>query len=227
MKREDFDSAIDWVIYKVNGRKPKETIKPQKQRVLDKHTLPKTERRYDLKFYYNAKNNRYAVLYDNIFLCACDENEIKDIQKFFDEKYNGNNIKKIQKTLKKKYNKKIQLQTYKDANMTFQSKKGGRFTARIQHKGKTYSICQCYENQKDDVIKTYDNLKKTHNLEQIQEIMKNQYNIQRKPNKTKTNTHQINLTEDGACYKDGKFCIIDPKIYSIVDAYLMKESDIK
>lgn len=205
MNKEDFDKPIDYIIYKITGAKPKQ-----------KHPINK----YGLKFRKNGRTNRYSVSHNKTFLCACDENEIDDITNYFNETYNGKNIKKIQKTLKRKYNKKIHHQTYDDANITFLSKKGGRVTARIQHNGKTISICQCNENQKEEVSKTYDTLKRTHNLKQIQEIMKNKYNIQRKPIK---NNHNIKLTQNGICYKNNKAYKVNPKLYEIVDAYLTKE----
>ena len=60
MERDDFTNPIDWVIYKVNGRKPQ---KENDELTLVKHSLPTDERKYGLKFYRNKSDGRYGVFY--------------------------------------------------------------------------------------------------------------------------------------------------------------------
>lgn len=227
MKREDFKNPMDWVIYKVNGRMPK----PQKKRDvgIENNMLPKNDRKYGLKFYRN-QNGRYSVMYHKEYLCMCSYEDIQDIQKYFDENFNGKNAKQMSKELKGKYNQKIRSvkrgikgKPYSQNRLNFQKKDGGRLCARVNDKGKVHTICQCYENQKKEVSDTYDMLKESNSIDTIKEIMKDRYNIIGRNNKkANLNNHQINITKDGAIYKNGEFITVDSKVYDFIDNYIMK-----
>ena len=224
MEKEEFKNPIDWVIYKVNGKLPS---KPKESRLkLEKHSLPKDERKYAVKYYHN-NNGRYSAFYNKKHLCMCDYGDIPKIQQYFDKHYNGKNINYLSKTLKKRYNQKRKKQRgvkgkpYSKNRLNFQKKKNGRICARVSDNGKIHTICQCYENQRKEVSHTYDSLKKTHDIESIKEIMKERYNIIATNIKyPHLNKHQINIMEDGAVYKDGKFVKVDSNIYEFINTYI-------
>ena len=218
MKREDFETNIDWVIYKVTGKKPvtKQSTKP----VLMKHTLPKDERKHELKFYHNKVHDRYGVFYKNKHLCACSENEIIEIQDYFDKNYNGRNIEPIKEELKNKYNMVKKNPTHKDANIVFNKRGNGRLTAMIHVKGKTHSICSCNYEQADEVSDMYNSLKKNHDLEYIKEKMKAKYNYPQYKSKKTQQKHVISIDDNGMCYKDGKMIGVDSKLYKVVENYI-------
>ena len=219
MKKEDFSNPIDWVIYNVNGELPKQ----KKTSKLEKHSLPKSERKYLVKYYRN-RNNRYGAFYNKKHLCMCNYEDIPHIQNYFDKHYNGNNINSISRNLKRKYNytkKGIKPKTYSKNRLNFQEKSNGRFCARVNDRGKTHTICQCYGNERKEVSDTYDSLKKSHNIEEIKEIMKRQYNIiNRKKRNGDLNNHEINITNKGAIYKDGEFIKVDSTLYDFINKYI-------
>ena len=194
MEREDFNSRVDWVIYKVTGKMPNKNVG------LEKHLYSK--RVNDIKFYYNKHTGRYGALYDNNFLCTCKEEEIKDVQNQFDDEYDGHNLEDVALSLKTKYNLSRRYQTYKDGTLRF-SKKGDRLTAHINHECKTHTICSCYPNQKDEVTEKFNTLRKTRDLESIKKIMKDQYNIIGKNNRRPLDV-VYTIDENGTIYKNGK-----------------------
>lgn len=208
MERKDFNNNIDWVVYKVTGKLPTPTVE------LKKHTLQSTDKVNELKFYSNKQNERFGCLYNNDFICSCEKDEIKDVQTYFDENYDGNNFEEVRDNLKNKYNLSRRNQTYKNGVLRF-SKKGSRLTAHINHKTVTHTICSCYPYQKEEVTEKFNTLRKTRDLESIKKTMKEQYNIQGKKN-AKTNTGVVyTIDENGTIYKDGK-------LYGIVNQ-LMQE----
>lgn len=207
MRKEDFNSSVDWVIYKVTGKLPNKGVE------LDKHLFSK--RKNDVKFYYNKNTGRYGALYNNNFLCTCKENEIKDVQKQFDKEFNGHNLEEVTISLKTKYNIGRRYQTYKDGTLRF-TPKNGRLTAHINHECKTHTICSCYPNERDEVTEKFNTLRKTRDLESIKKIMKEQYNIQGKRNRKPMHEGVVyTIDKNGTIYKDGK-------IYGIVNQ-LMQE----
>lgn len=210
MEREDFNSSVDWVIYKVTGKLPNANVG------LEKHLLPKSERVNDVKFYYNKHTGRYGALYHNNFLCTCKEEEIKDVQNQFDNEFNGRNLEDVTIALKTRFNVSRRYQTYKDGTLRFSSK-NGRLTATINHECKTHTICSCYPNQREEVTEKFNTLRKTRDLESIKKTMKEQYNIQRKGNKPIQRDVGVVYTidENGTIYKNGK-------LYGVVNQ-LMQE----
>ena len=217
MDRKDFDNNIDWVVYKVTGKVP---VSPTPTYKLENHVLQGGVN--ELKFYTNNQNDRYGCLYDNTFICSCEKDEMHDVQKYFDEHYNGKNLNEIIGSLKSKYNLSIRNQTYKNGTLRFE-KRGKRLNAQINHNRKTHSICSCYPNQKDEVIEKFNTLRETRNLDEIKRIMKSEYNIQGRKSKTsKDDVGVISLDKNGTIYKDGKLCKIDPKVYEFVDSFIQK-----
>ena len=215
MDRKDFDNNVDWVVYKVTGRLPTST-----NTLLEKHKLPESKRKNVLKFYSNKQNNRYGVLYNNTFLCSCEEDEIEEVQKYFDRTYDGSNLEEIISSLKTKYNLSRRNQTYKDGVLRF-SKKDKRLVATINHERKTHTICSCYPFQKEEVTEKFNTLRKTRDLESIKRTMKKQYTIQGKKNRNPRNVDgEITLGKNGTIYKNGKLCKVDPKFYEFVDSFL-------
>ena len=67
----------------------------------------KEEQQYTLKFY-QKKNGRCQVTYKSNYLCSCENNETTEVEKYFNEHFNGENIQQVSDELKKIYNKKIQ-----------------------------------------------------------------------------------------------------------------------
>lgn len=201
LNREDFENPIDWVMYKVTGKQPNvgnpvnveivesDEVENGNPNLVD-YSLPNGK--FELKFYRNHRN-RYSVHYNKSYLCMCDGTELENVQGYFDENFNGKNIKELSDHLKMKYNDKIKGmhhkngekipkkrgrkgKTYKKNNLTFQKRRNGRYSVRVSHKAKSYTICQCDESQKDEVRARYDSLKKKHSLGEIQSIMKSEYN---------------------------------------------------
>ena len=241
MKKEDFKNPFEWVMYKVNGKIPVDTAKTDKTPKTEeysfqlvKHMLPKNERKYGLKYYHNS-NGRYTAMYHQDDLSMCSYEDIPHIQEYFDNHFTGKNIIKISRELKNKYNQNMKKakrgvkgQPYSKNRLNFQQKQGGRLCARVNDKGKVHTICQCYENQKNEVSNKYDVLKKEYDIDTIKEIMKNEYNIiGRKGKKARLNKHQINIREDGAVYKDGQFITVDSKVYDIIDTYITRTGGLK
>lgn len=196
MEREDFNSSVDWVIYKVTGKMPNMNVG------LEKHLLPKSERVNDVKFYYNKHTGRYGALYDNNFLCTCKEEEIKDVQNQFDKEYDGHNLEEVTLALKTRFNMSRRYQTYKDGTLRFTPKQG-RLTAHINHECKTHTICSCYPSEREEVTEKFNTLRKTRDLESIKRIMKDQYNIIGKNNRKPLNV-VYTIDENGTIYKNGK-----------------------
>lgn len=216
MEREDFNNNVDWVVYKVTGRLPNSNTVE-----LKRHTLQSSDKVNELKFYTNRQNERFGCLYNNNFLCSCEKDEIKDVQKYFDEHYTGNNLEEVRESLKDKYNITKRNQTYKNGALRF-SKKGKRLTAYINHEKVTHTICSCYPNQKEEVTEKFNTLRKTRDLESIKETMKRQYNLQgRLP--TNSEGGVISVDKNGTIYKDGKLCKVDPKMYQFINNYIMEE----
>lgn len=208
MEREDFDSSVDWVIYKVTGKLPKNANVG-----LEKHLY--SERKNDVKFYYNKNTKRYGCLYNNNFVCTCRENEIRDVQKHFDKMFNGHNLEEVTESLRDKYNLSKRYQTYKNGTLRF-TPKNGRLTAHINHECKTHTICSCYPNQREEVTDKFNTLRKTRDLESIKKTMKEQYNIQgRKTIEPTPNGVKYTIDENGTIYKNGK-------LYGVVNQ-LMQE----
>ena len=217
MKREDFDSNVEWVIWKVTGRVPNS---PNIE--LEEFQLPKDERENGLKFYYNKTNGRYAVSLNNNYICACGKDDIPNVQKDFDKSFNGNNLDKVSLELRRKYNLNMRNQTYKDANLSFE-KRGNRLSARITHNRQSHTICSCYPSQRKEVMSKYNALKKTKDLKEIKRIMKRQYNLKNNRKRTsriKSNENIISLSSNGSIYKDGKFCKADPKLYEYINKFI-------
>lgn len=243
LSREDFETPIEWVMYKINGRKP--TVKENVVEVesddvnlrnedveLVKHTLPTG--RYSLKFYHN-RNGRYGVHYGKTQLCLCNKSEIVEIQSYFDENFNGKNIDEISQNLKARYNIKVyptrgikqkpvkaktsrrRKKSYKQNKLAFEEKRTGRVQVRVMDKGKITTICQCYPNQKEEVSQRFNSLKKTHSLDEIKSIMKEEYNIRKVSNNV---VHEIIIRNNGTVIKDGKLCTIDSKLYELVDKFI-------
>jgi hypothetical protein len=196
MEREDFNSSVDWVIYKVTGKMPNVNVG------LEKHLLPKSERVNDVKFYYNKHTGRYGALYDNNFLCTCKKEEIKDVQNQFDKEYDGHNLEEVTLALKTRFNMSRRYQTYKDGTLRF-TPKNGRLTAHINHECKTHTICSCYPSQREEVTEKFNTLRKTRDLESIKKIMKNQYNIIGKNNRKPLDV-VYTIDENGTIYKNGR-----------------------
>lgn len=215
MERSDFDNNIDWVVYKVTGRMPVNTNTVE----LVNHQLPSSERKNDLKFYHNGQNGRFGCLYKNTFVCACEENEIRNVQRHFDKMFNGNNLEEVRESLRDKYNLAKRNQTYKNGILRFSRRDNDRLTATINHNRKTHTICSCHQSQKEEVTKRFNTLRKTRSLESIKETMKREYNIGKKPT---LRSGTITIDMNGAIYKDGKFCKTDPSFYEFVDAFTKK-----
>ena len=194
MEKEDFNSSVDWVIYKVTGKLPNKNVG------LKKHLF--SERENDVKFYYNKHTGRYGALYDNNFLCTCKGEEIRDVQNQFDKEYDGHNLEEVALALKKRFNMSRRYQTYKDGTLRF-SLKGGRLTAHINHECKTHTICSCYPSEKEEVTEKFNTLRKTRDLESIKKIMKDQYNIQG-GKKRKPVDVVYTIDKNGTIYKNGK-----------------------
>lgn len=216
MEREDFNSNVEWVVYKVTGKLPNSP----KTNELEMFQLPKGERVNGLKYYYNKSNGRYAVHLNNTYICACAKDDITNVQKDFDNTFNGDNLNDVSLMLRKKYNLNMRNQTYKEANLSFE-KRGGRLSARITHNRKSHTICSCYPEQREEVRNKFNELRETRDLESIKRIMKKQYNIRgRKPKKILQDDGIISLCENGTIYKDGKLCKVDPKLYEYIDKFI-------
>ena len=216
MKKEDFKNPFEWVMYKVNGRLPTEK--------LDGNTFPNGK--YGVKYYKNP-NGRYTAMYRSHYLCMCSYEDIPKIQEKFDEEFNGKNIVKISNKLKKEYNQQIikrrgaKPKPYSKNRLNFQKKENGRMCARVSDKGKTHTICQCYERQRKEVSDKYDVLKKEHDLDTIKQIMKKEYNlIGQGAKKNNSKNNQIKITQNGKIYKNDVLITIDPKIYDLIENYI-------
>lgn len=233
LKKEDFKNPIDWVIYKVNGQKPE---KREKQTKLVNNTISPAKRTYPLKFYKTHTDERYNVSYDCIHLCTCHESEIMEVQEFFDKNHDSMSMKEMSEKLKTRYNLKIKrnvshpvkrsriprrLKTYKQNVPTFENKKTGRMQVRVMDKGTTHTLCSCYPHQREEVVSKYNSLKRTHELDDIKDIMKTKYNLRRLDSNRK-NVHEININSNGNFFYDGKFIKSDEKLYKLIDDYINK-----
>ena len=236
MNKEDFKNPYEWIIYKVKkevphktGRKITPTIPTNQNNVLINNMLPQDKRVWGVKFYKN-NNGRYTAMYNKKYLCMCSYEDIPKIQQYFDKRYKGDNLDNISKNLKKKYNCSIQKKKrgvkpkpYSENNLNFQTKPNGRLTVRVSDNGKQHSICQCYESEREEVLRTFNLLKKNHDIESIKKIMRSKYNIiHRKRIVTNQIKHEINIRDDGTVFKDGKLMTVDNAIYDFINNYIEK-----
>lgn len=187
--------------------------------------------------FYKKPNGRYQVTYKSNHICTCEEAEIGQVQEYFQQNYNGENITEISNTLKKQYNIKIQHNkkykktkkagrkkgTWKNNKLTFEDKPSGRCQVRVMDNGKYRTVCSCNINQKQEVTRRWNNLKKTHKFNEIRDIMKNDYNLRqlppRKPRKM-GEQHSVTINSRGQIYLDGKFMKVDKEIYNGVTNHI-------
>lgn len=182
LKKEDFKNPIDWVIYQVNGKKNNTT----NIRINENYTL--SEAKYPLKFYKTRSEGRYSVIYGKNHLCNCSYEGRRKVQDYFDEHFNGKNLNQVTLELKKEHNQVIKTRkrgrkpkSYKRNHLRFQPRKNGRLKVAVSDKGKTHTICNCYNYQIEQVKKDFENIKTNHSLDEIKEMMKNKYNIKDTP----------------------------------------------
>lgn len=223
LKKEDFENPFDWVLYKVNG------IKPEQKTELINHRLP-TEQCENSINYYRNKNGRYTVNFKNTHICTCAEKDIPEVQKYFDNHYNGNNLKDVSNKLKRTYNEKIRrkgikgkkprLKTYRHNNVTFESKPSGRLQVRVRNNNRIHTVCQCYPEEKDIVRRRYDELKGTYGLDEIKVLMKREFNLRRINGYGSDDVNSIIIRDDGVCYRNGKRIEVDESVYSFVRWYI-------
>ena len=214
---------LDWLMKKINGRKTEKRV------VLENNSLPKKERKLELKFYKNNRG-RYSVHYNGKYLCMCDEQDISQIQDHFDKEYNGKNFKKVSKELKEQYNHQIQSgkskkkrgrsRSYRFNEVNFQEKDNGRMCVRVSDNGKQHTICQCYPSEQDAVSTMYDSLKKTHDIEDIKKLMKDKYNLHTKTVSKSQKKETITLDNNGVVYKNGKMVCVDNGIFEKVNKFI-------
>ena len=183
-----------------------------------------------LKFYKNI-SGRYSVSFNGKHICTCKEEQIVEIQKHFDNRYGKETIDDISEELKLKYNEKIKrkmkkvrrhknYKTYRESKLQFETKPRGRVQVRVNDNGKVHTICQCYPDQKDEVIRKYDILKKTNDLEILKKKMKDEYNLRGKSKDVERVKHVISVDNDGAVYKDGKYIKVSKSIYDLVNGLI-------
>ena len=199
----------------------------KKDNTLEEHML--SWGKHPLKFYVN-RSGRYSVNYRNTHICTCKEDEIIEIQKQFDKMYGKMSIEEISDELKVKYNEKIKrnkrkesrhrnCKTYKESRLQFEEKPTGRIQVRVNDNGKIHTICQCYPDQKLDVVKKFNELKKTYELDSLKTMMKREYNLRGKSRDDGVK-HTISISDDGAIYKDGKYMKVNKSIYDFVNGIL-------
>lgn len=220
-KKEDFNTTIDWVTYKVTG----------KVKGLKKKETPTME--YNLKFYPNNrdKNGRGYVQFstkgESRGLCSCEELQFKKIQDEFNEQYNGENLEDLIPVFRDKYNQRIRgkrKQSFKVKrgrkkntslkNATLKSnKRGKRMEMRTRLNGETHHICMCYPYQVDECVKEFNRMKKKENYDipMIRNALSEKYNV-----KGKTKTPNILIDKNGLIYKDGKFIKENKGLYNLV-----------
>lgn len=216
---ETMKKPLNWIKTRITKGKQDTT--------LNEHKL--TWGKQPLKFYRN-KSGRYSVNYKNTHVCTCDESEIVEIQKQFDKQFGRKDIEEISDELKVKYNEKIKrnikkdkkhrnCKTYKESRLQFEEKPTGRMQVRVNDNGKIHTICQCYPNQKEEIIKRYDLLKKSNDLDSLKMKMKKDYNLRGKARDSEAK-HIISINDDGTIYKDGKYIKVSRNIYDLVNGLI-------
>ena len=141
-----------------------------------------------MKFYKTRSEGRYSVIYGKNHLCNCSYENARKVQDYFDEHFNGKNLNQVTLELKKEHNQVIKTRkrgrkpkSYKRNHLRFQPRKNGRLKVAVSDKGKTHTICNCYNYQIEQVKKDFENIKTNHSIEEIKEMMRNKYNIKDTP----------------------------------------------
>lgn len=220
--KEKESNPLQWIRTKIANARANET-----DNTLTDHKL--SWGKNPLKFYEN-RSGRYSVNYKNTHICTCTKEEIPEIQKHFDKQYRKKPVEDISEELKVRYNEKIKRnkikekrhrnsKTYKESKLQFEEKPTGRIQVRVNDNGKVHTICQCYPDQKFDVIKKFNELKKTHELDSLKSKMKKEYNLRGK-SRDDDAKHTISISDDGAIYKDGKYMKVNKSIYDFVNGIL-------
>ena len=166
-------------------------------------------------------------------ICYCDEDQIDDVQAYYDSLKKSNSLDDVKIKMKQKFNKKTcnrksrpKNNTYKESKLSFEVKQTGRVQVRVRDNGKIHTICSCSPLQVDEVRERYDGLKHNHDLDEIKLLMKKEFNKKINWKSEKANDihtkgiHHIMLNENGSIYQDGHFVCVDDSLYSLVDKLL-------
>ena len=203
-------------------------------RLFKRTNEPETQTEEPKPKFYKKQNGRYQVTYKSNHLCTCEEEEIPQVQEYFQQNYDGENITEISNTLKEQYNIKIQHNkkykkakktgkrrgTWKSNKLTFEDKPSGRCQVRVMDNGKYRTVCSCNTNQKHEVTRRWNNLKKTHKFNEIRDIMKKDYNLRQLPPRKMEEDHSVTINSRGQIYLDGKFMKVDKEIYNGVTNHI-------
>lgn len=161
-------------------------------------------------------------------ICSCYKEEFEKVKTEFLQEYNGTNFDELQEKYKNKYNirhksrkkqkpkKTRKITRLEDTNIRFNQRKNDpRVDAHTYINGKNYAICRCYPDQKTQVRRDYNRMKKQKNntIEKIHSKLARKYNLKtrtiQKPDKIwmewEGSDHKISVTEKGMVYRDGKY----------------------
>lgn len=195
MEKTDFKNPIDWIIYKVNGKKPKKSLK-----------------------FYNDTNERCSAWYNKNYICMCNKVDRNTVEAEFNKTYTGNNLEETQKHMKKCFNKSTRNRRRTD--ISFIKQKTGRMHVRGKDGNKRRNLCSCEESQKEEILARYNQMKKDGlSFDEIRTIFRNEYNLKRIRRKDE---HVFKISNNGTVYKDGSFVKIDKKIYELIEKEIMK-----
>ena len=219
--REDFATTIDYVTYKVTGK-----VRNLKK---EKTTIPITEAepvmtitpRNKLKFYNQPSGNRLGVVYNSKFLCGCAEDEKNDVQKYFDEHYNGD-FEQIKEDMKNRYNIGKKVNTLQNAELHYSKPKNRRVRVTINLNGKTKYICTCDSYQKKKVKQRFNELRSVDDLESIKRTMQKEFST---PSKTvkREKRARIVIYENGDVKYNGQTIPKGEGFYDLVQGMMNKE----
>ena len=194
MRKEDFSSPIDWVIYKVTGDKPK-------------------QKESHLRFYHDTED-RCSVWHNKDYLCMCDRHDKALVEKEFNKLYNGRNFSETQQEMKKAFNKSTRNRRRKRSNISFIMQRNGRMHVKAKDKGKRRNLCSCEPSQKDEILARYNQLADELSFDEIRTIFQNDYNLKRVRRKDE---HTFKISNTGAIYKDGSFIKVNKDIYKMIE----------
>lgn len=193
--------------------------------------------------FYERKNGRFQVIVNNKgkthTICHCNKDQIEPIKKDYEMIKNKKSLDEIKSIMKEKYNevknetpqpiqspKKRGLIGYRESRLQFDEKSTGRVQVRVRDNGRYETLCSCGVSQVGDVQSKYNDLKNVHDLEEIKDILKEEFNLKITGRKVKdklpssARNHQIVIDENGAVYKDGKFLFANDTMYDWINSLI-------